>query len=101
MNKCKVKGCNRPAHAARYCARHYCQVRKYGMVQLDNLLEIRNKERVWSKTEIKNKLKAMNVHLKQVKVLYDNVVGVDNRIKWRREITSVQQEITRLLEMTK
>jgi len=92
--KCKVTGCENQAHARGYCRKHYRQVWLKGKIRSEE-------EERWAveKSLPRNesdRLRAMERELRRAETMYRNVLGVEGRLRWRRELEAVKKEMVRL-----
>ena len=92
--KCSVDGCDNPVHAKGYCRKHYTQVWRKGEI---------SKEPSWgtarhrlSEGDAHERLRVLERELKKIEEMYNNVVGFESRLRWRREIAAVEVEIGRI-----
>ena len=93
---CIVEGCQSPSHAKGYCRRHYGQIWRRGTIYNDTPKE--NTTAPESDMRRDDRLRALERELKKAQQMYDVVVGYQGRIKWRREMESVQHEIRKIVE---
>ena len=94
---CIVEGCENPAHAKGYCRRHYGQIWRKGMIY-DSPPKDRRDEEAHLRGDHHERLRALERELKKSLQMYEIVVGFQGRIKWRREIESVEEEIRKIRE---
>ncbi len=89
--KCIVEGCNNPVHAKGYCRKHYGQLWRKGRIYSE-----KDKSLECSGDCDSDRIRALQRELKRAQTMYNNVIGFDGRIKWRREIDEVKAEMKRL-----
>ena len=89
--KCVVEGCDNPVHAKGYCRKHYGQLWRKGRIYSDKDKHLDNTGDCDS-----DRIRALQRELKRAQTMYNNVIGFDGRIKWRREIDEVKAEMKRL-----
>jgi hypothetical protein len=94
--RCIVEGCPNPAHAKGYCRRHYGQIWRRGMIYDTSRPE--RQEEDGERHDDLERLRALERELQKAKQMYEVVVGFQGRIKWRRQIEAVQEELRRLNE---
>ncbi|MFH0910670.1 MAG: hypothetical protein V1918_04070 [Planctomycetota bacterium] len=93
--KCTVEGCNNPVHAKGYCRKHYGQVWRKGHIspQQDSS-PIEYPEPLLA--EGSDRLRALEREFRKARHMYQQVVGFEGRLKWRKEMDAVRKEIERL-----
>ena len=92
--RCAVPGCNSPVHARGYCRRHYSQLwrgRRSGSAD-----EAKPSARVQHIHDDPERIRALERELKKAEHMYEVVVGFEGRVKWRREMEAVREELRRL-----
>ncbi len=89
--KCIVEGCNNPVHAKGYCRKHYGQLWRKGRIYSE-----KDKSLDCNSDCDSDRIRALQRELKRAQTMYNNVIGFDGRIKWRREIDEVKAEMKRL-----
>ena len=89
--KCVVDGCDNPVHAKGYCRKHYGQLWRKGRIYSDKDKHLDHNGDCDS-----DRIRALQRELKRAQTMYNNVIGFDGRIKWRREIDEVKAEMKRL-----
>ncbi len=96
--KCKVDGCEIRAHAKGYCNRHYGQIRRNGKISADTEGDTANKAGMQfaRRGDETDRMRALERELHRAEMMYNNVVGLEGRLKWRREIEDVKKEMARL-----
>jgi hypothetical protein len=78
--KCCVDGCDRVVHAKNLCKKHYLRMYRTGTV---------NTRR---KNEIPEDYCPSIIHeYNKTKEMYNNVIGVENRIRLRRKLRSIEK----------
>ncbi|MDZ7814648.1 MAG: hypothetical protein U5N86_01185 [Planctomycetota bacterium] len=88
--KCKIESCDEPVHAKGYCRKHYARMwRQKGRKDSDTPHR-GGKRRKKANSE---RRKALDYELKNAKQMYDSVVGVTTRIKWRKRIKWLETEL--------
>ena len=93
---CVVEGCPNPSHAKGYCRRHYGQIWRRGMIYNDTPRQNTNAPE--SEMRRDDRLKSLERELRKAQQMYDVVIGYRGRIKWRREVEAVQDEIRKISE---
>ena len=93
---CVVEGCANTSHAKGYCRRHYGQIWRRGMIY--NNTPRQNTNAPESEMRRDDRIKSLERELRKAQQMYDVVVGYRGRIKWRRELEAVQDEIRKLTE---
>jgi len=96
-SRCIVENCPNPAHAKGYCRRHYGQIWRRGMIY-DTSKRQRDEDESLLRRDDLERLRALERELQKAQQMYDVVVGFEGRVKWRRQIVAVQEEIRRLNE---
>ncbi len=96
--KCKVVGCESHAHAKGYCNRHYGQIRRNGKIYVHTEGDAARKAGMqFARHEEETyRMRALGRELQRAEMMYSNVVGLEGRLKWRREIEDVKKEMIRL-----
>ncbi len=95
MAKCGVEGCEKSVHARGYCRRHYGQIWRHGRITGDGEGVAGKKMSARQRTEA-DQMRALERELHRAEMMYNNIIGVEGRLKWRREIALVKQEMARL-----
>ena len=91
--KCMVESCNAPVHAKGYCRRHYGQIWRKGQISpAPREMETISRS---SRADME-RLRALERELKKAEHMYQVVVGYEGRVKWRREMDAVRDEIMKL-----
>ncbi|RKY20695.1 MAG: hypothetical protein DRP90_03110 [Planctomycetota bacterium] len=95
---CKVPGCNNPRHARGYCNTHYGQLWRSGKIspELRPRRRSRRSRKDDSAIRIPKELERLNMQLAKARELYNSVVGFESRLKWRREIRHLENEIEKV-----
>ena len=93
--KCIVDGCENPAHAKGYCRRHYGQIWRKGRITTDDEASGNQHE---SPHDESDRMRALERELRKAQNMYQQVVGFEGRLKWRKEMEAVKEEIERLSE---
>jgi len=99
-SRCIVEGCPNPAHAKGYCRRHYGQIWRRGMIY-DTSKRQRDEDESLLRRDDLERLRALERELQKAQQMYEVVVGFEGRVKWRRQIVAVQEEIRRVNEARK
>jgi hypothetical protein len=73
---CSVQDCDDPVHAKGYCRKHYVQIWRHGHVK---------------KVEEFKQTSLISEYLK-VRDIYDKVIGIDNRIRLRKELQKIEEQ---------
>ncbi len=92
---CIVEGCNESVHAKGYCRRHYGQIWRKGEISPERgrgLVDENGNPR----KESVERLRMLMREIKKADYMYEAVVGIEGRLKWRREIDSLQREINKI-----
>ena len=91
---CKVEDCNEPAHAKGYCRKHYAKMwREKGRKESDKGTAKQSKK---AKRAINERYRALLFELKNARKMYDSVVGISTRIRWKKRMRWLQQELMSL-----
>ena len=93
--KCKVDECENPVYATGYCSKHYTQIRRKGKIY-DAEIAATSEKAVVQRRDDMERMRSLERELHRAETMYNNVVGVDGKLKWRREIAAIKQEMTRL-----
>lgn len=96
-SRCVVESCPNPSHAKGYCRRHYGQIWRRGMIY-DTTKRQKEEDEPLGRRDDVERLRALERELQKAQQMYEVVVGFEGRIKWRRQILAVQEEIHRLME---
>ena len=91
--ECNVNGCQTPVHAKGYCQKHYTQVWCKGEI---STVASSRRTADRSRADLHDRLRVLERELRKVEEMYNQVVGVESRVRWRREITAVRDEIDRI-----
>ena len=92
--RCAVGGCEGRAHARGYCRKHYGQIWRKGKVYSDE--EERHVAEKSTPRDDTDRMRALERELRRAEMMYQNVIGFEGRLKWRREIDEVKKEMVRL-----
>ena len=92
--KCAVEGCENRAHAKGYCRKHYGQIWRKGKIYSDE--EERQVAEKLIPRDDTDRMRALERELRRAEMMYQNVIGFEGRLKWRREIDEVKKEMVRL-----
>ncbi len=91
---CVVAGCDNRAHAKGYCRKHYGQIWRKGKIySQDETAVVADKPTPRDDTD---RMRALERELRRAETMYQNVIGFEGRLKWRREIEDVKKEMVRL-----
>ena len=93
--ECKVEGCENPVHSTGYCCKHYSQIRRKGRIYDAEIDATSKKTVAWRRNET-DRIRGLERELRRAEAMYNNVVGMEGKLKWRRELTAIKQEMTRL-----
>ncbi len=94
---CKVEGCGNPVHAKGYCRKHYGQIWRKRQINVDrNDAAQKAGIRVTQRGDETDRMRALKQELRRAEMMYTNVIGLEGRLRWRREIAEVKQEMVRL-----
>ncbi len=89
--KCIVPECDNPVHAKGYCRKHYGQIWRKGRIYSDE-----EKARSGEIGEDADRIRSLERELRRAEMMYKNVIGMEGRLKWRKEIDEVKKEMQRL-----
>lgn len=89
--KCMVPGCDNPVHAKGYCRKHYGQIWRKGRIYTEE-----ERGLVGEGREDTDRVRSLERELRRAEMMYKNVIGMEGRLKWRKEIDAVRKEMTRL-----
>ena len=90
--KCKVENCTEPVHAKGYCRKHYARMwRERGKEEAEGSDKAKPSKRKGKANS--ERRKALRFELKNAQSMYDSVVGVSSRIKWKRRMKWLQSEL--------
>ena len=93
--KCRVHGCENKVYATGYCRKHYGQIWRKGKIYAEEENTMPKKTAAQRRNE-SDRMRALKIELLRAEMMYNNVIGFEGRLKWRREIAEVKQEMTRL-----
>ena len=96
-SKCMVPGCENRVHAKGYCRKHYGQIWRKGKICSQK--ELKEESKVLDKPAQRDdtdRMRALERELRRAEMMYQNVIGFEGRLKWRREIDEVKKEMLRL-----
>ena len=91
-DQCKVENCHEPIHAKGYCRKHYARKWRERAKEEEEKTSGKHTGRRKSKVNSERK-KALRFELKSATSMYDSVVGVSSRIKWKRRMKWLQSEL--------
>ena len=89
--KCIVPECNNPVHAKGYCRKHYGQIWRKGRIYSEE-----ERLECGDSREDTDRIRSLERELRRAEMMYRNVIGMEGRLKWRREIDEVKREMKRL-----
>ena len=93
--RCVVPGCDNNSHAKGYCRKHYGQIWRKGKIYtLTNEEEPLQRSSAINRDDA-DRVRALERELRRARMMYNNVVGVAGRLKWRGEIEEVCKEMKR------
>lgn len=92
--RCMVEGCMNKAHAKGYCRKHYGQIWRKGKIYTDEEEQVPAIE--FASRDETDRARALERELRRAEMMYKNVIGLEGRLKWRREINEVKKEMKRL-----
>ena len=92
--KCVVPECDRRSHARGYCRKHYKQIYHGGKIRSAEE-ERQQAEKVASRPDAE-RIRAIEREMERVGALYQNVIGIEGRLKWRRELDELKKDWDRL-----
>ena len=90
---CQVNGCSTMVHAKGYCRKHYGQIWRKGEISTGDPWGHRESQ---NRGDDRERLRALERELKKAENMYNMVVGFEGRTRWRREISAVRAEISRI-----
>jgi hypothetical protein len=93
-SKCIVPGCSNKAHAKGYCRKHYGQIWRKGKIYTDEEEQLASEKNI--RRDDTDRMRALERELRRAEMMYQNVIGFEGRLKWRREIDEVKKEMKRL-----
>ena len=93
--RCRAGGCEKRPHAKGYCRTHYDQVLRSGRIfSAEEERKIRAGKLVPRNDG--DRERALVRELRRFEEMYQNVRGIEGRLKWRREIDEIKKEMARL-----
>lgn len=92
---CVVTGCDNRAHAKGYCRKHYGQIWRKGKIYSQDEKVPAIEEKVLPRDDT-DRMRALERELRRAETMYQNVIGFEGRLKWRREMEDVKKEMVRL-----
>jgi len=92
--RCMVEDCGEPVHAKGYCRRHYGQIWRKGKITDSHAYTTERPSRADAE-----RLRALERELKKAEHMYSVVVGVEGRVRWRREVEQVRVEISKIASL--
>lgn len=93
---CLVHGCGSRAHAKGYCRKHYGQIWRRSKVSQPQEEEPPAIPEKASPRDDTDRMRALERELRRAETMYHNVIGLEGRLKWRREMEDVRKEMKRL-----
>ncbi|MFW5857162.1 MAG: hypothetical protein ACOCX4_04710 [Planctomycetota bacterium] len=93
---CVVENCNNPAHAKGYCRKHYGQIWRKGRINPEEQDDFGADDDDASAHDDSDRMRALERELRKAQHMYQQVVGFEGRLKWRKEMEAVKKEIDRL-----
>ena len=94
VKRCMVEGCDEGVHAKGYCRRHYGQIWRKGRITDAREVPAERPSRADAE-----RLRALERELKKAEHMYSVVIGVEGRIRWRREVEQVRTEISKIMTL--
>ena len=91
--KCSVVGCDKRMHAKGYCRKHYGQIWRTGEIYADEDRQMT--EEVIPRNDAE-RMRALERELERAETMYRNVIGIEGRLKWRRECDELKKDMVRL-----
>ncbi|GAB4156752.1 MAG: hypothetical protein Kow00107_06250 [Planctomycetota bacterium] len=93
--QCKIEGCAEPAHAKGYCRKHYAKMWRQKGKEREAAEAKGNPEQPGRRTSKagSERRKALRYELSCAQRMYDAVVGVASRIKWKKRIRWLETEL--------
>ena len=92
---CVVAGCDHRAHAKGYCRKHYGQIWRRGKI-CQQKEEKALAAGIAPMRDDTDRMRALERELRRAETMYQNVIGFEGRLKWRREMEEVKKEMKRL-----
>ena len=92
--RCMVESCSESVHAKGYCRRHYGQIWRKGKITDTQSYSPERPSRADAE-----RLRALERELKKAGHMYSVVVGVEGRVRWRREVEQVRTEISKIASL--
>lgn len=104
-DQCVVPGCASPQHAKGYCNTHYGQMWRKGEISPEKKSKSKNikdaaKTLEKRRRDRQERLDTLQREFNRARSMYEIVVGFEGRMKWRKEMDSVKEEIEKLLGET-
>lgn len=92
QRSCQFPGCSNPTHARGLCSAHYGQLWRKGYL---SPLVWRNPRRCRSinVSELRDDLWDAQDKLRIAEKCYESVMGVQDRLRWRREVAALKAEV--------
>ena len=88
--QCIVEGCLNVAHARGYCRKHYGQIWRKGKINSDTASIIEEAAEPEFVSEDTDRMRALERELRKAEHMYQNVVGFEGRLKWRKHLGSLR-----------
>jgi len=92
--KCSVAGCEKRIHGKGYCRVHYGQMWRHGEIRDGE--EMRQMAEELSQRNDSDRVRKLQCELENAATMYRNVVGVEARLRWHRELGELRKEWDRL-----
>ena len=93
--KCVMPGCGGKPHSKGYCRKHYGQLWRRGKA-IAFKGEGESSAPSAASREDTDRMRALERELRRAEMMYQNVIGFEGRLRWRREIGEVKNEMARL-----
>ena len=90
--KCAMPGCEGKLHSRGYCRKHYGQIWRKGKIASCREAP----PAALASREDTDRMRALERELRRAEMMYQNVIGFEGRLRWRREIEEVKKEMSRL-----
>jgi hypothetical protein len=92
---CQFEGCTEPVHAKGYCRKHYARVWRERGKEAAAAAEGGDAKPTGrrGRKASSERRKALNYELSTARKMYESVVGIASRIKWRKRIRWLETEL--------
>jgi hypothetical protein len=97
-NVCQVDDCQEPVHARGYCRKHYGRLWRRAKQGNGSAPGNGHHKTQAPKKDQTDRLRTLERELRRAEELYRAVVGLQGRMKWRREMEAVKAEIRKIDE---